>query len=264
MKKIIKIIATIFMLCLFVSCNNISVNNNNGSDNNIKNGNDNGIILLNSNVPDGSSPENSIEPTSENSQEEQDVMGSERVATLVINDVTIETSNESNTMKAFVKDGEVYIPASIVGKAFNEQTKWDETTNTLYFGTVPGEKTYLLDICQPYEESQFEDSMNKSFTVHGKNYSKGFILYSAEGQVNFNLDGKYQTLKFDMGHIDDTWAGKITLTPYLDDKALDTIIMDSEDLITPVIIPLKNALRLKLVWTSDFQAAYGCANAEIE
>ena len=150
-----------------------------------------------------------------------------------------------------------------------KQVGWDGKTKTVYIGEVPGQVTYLLDVCQPYESYEFHTPT--TFTMAGKMYSNGFILAcnpywtEGEGYALFNLNGAYSTLEFDFGHEDGTDledGGNYYF--YLDGKLVKTITPHPEDMVKHYKISLNNALQMKIVCDLHNSARYGFANAAIQ
>ena len=172
-------------------------------------------------------------------------------------------------MEPFIYNGTTYLPVRAVGEALGKQVGWDGKTKTVYIGEVPGQVTYLLDVCQPYESYEFHTPT--TFTMAGKMYSNGFILAcnpywtEGEGYALFNLNGAYSTLEFDFGHEDGTDledGGNYYF--YLDGKLVKTITPHPEDMVKHYKISLNNALQMKIVCDLHNSARYGFANAAIQ
>lgn len=187
---------------------------------------------------------------------------------LVIDGVPV-TPKDSNgtTVEPFIYNGTTYLPVRAVGEALGKQVGWDGKTKTVYIGEVPGQVTYLLDVCQPYES--FEFYTPTAFAMAGKTYSNGFTMYTY-GNAYFNLDGKYSTLEFDLGHIDgsemrgsEDYDGK-GYNIYLDGKLVKTITVDPEAMVKHYQIQLNNALQMKIVGDMPSFARYGFANASVK
>ncbi len=189
---------------------------------------------------------------------------------LVINGVPV-TPKDSNgsSVEPFIYNGTTYLPVRAVGEALGKQVGWDGKTKTVYIGEVPGQVTYLLDVCQPYESYEFHTPT--TFTMAGKMYSNGFILAcnpywtEGEGYALFNLNGAYSTLEFDFGHEDGTDledGGNYYF--YLDGKLVKTITPHPEDMVKHYKISLNNALQMKIVCDLHNSARYGFANAAIQ
>lgn len=186
---------------------------------------------------------------------------------LVIDGVPV-TPKDSNgtTVEPFIYNGTTYLPVRAVGEALGKQVGWDGKTKTVYIGEVPGQVTYLLDVCQPYEKLGF--TTPTAFAMSGKTYSNGFTLHGG-GNAYFNLDGKYSVLEFDLGHVDGylmtgsaDWDGK-GYNIYLDGRLAKTITVDPEAMVKHYQIPLNNALQMKIVGDMG-EGRYGFANVSVK
>lgn len=186
---------------------------------------------------------------------------------LVIDGVPVTPKDSNGTIvEPFIYNGTTYLPVRAVGEALGKQVGWDGKTKTVYIGEVPGQVTYLLDVCQPYEKLAFDTPT--AFAMSGKTYANGFIL-GGWGEAYFNLDGKYSTLEFDLGHIDGSsmlgsadWDGK-GYNIYLDGRLAKTITVDPEAMVKHYQIPLNNALQMKIVGDMG-SVRYGFANVSVK
>lgn len=182
---------------------------------------------------------------------------------LVVDGVPI-TPKDSNgsTVEPFIYNGTTYLPVRAIGEALDKQVTWDGKTKTVYIGEAPGQVTYLLDVCQPYEKLWFETPTTVEMT--GKKYPHAFTLDGGNGYALFNLDGKYSTLEFDFGHKDDSYMGHgRDYHFYLDGKLVKTITGDPESLVKHYTINLNNALQMKIV-SDDGDGTYGFANVTVK
>lgn len=128
----------------------------------------------------------------------------------------------------------------------------------LYNGT-----TYLADLTA-YESSSL--SLPGSLTMDGKTYVNCFKLGDAsltgnKEYASWNLNGQYDTLEFDVGHVLGTDHDKQVIL-YLDGKAARVINIGAGDLVQHVKVPLDGALRLKIQVEDGFQV--GFANAALQ
>lgn len=177
----------------------------------------------------------------------------------------------SGNKEPFVYNGTTYLPIRAVGEAMDKQVSWDGNTKTVYIGDagdMPGMTNYLVEVCSPYEVNQYEQP--STFKMGGKTYARGFMLGGTdfrEGYALFNLNGKYNTLEFDLGHIDgdDMYDGAFDI--YLDGRYSETIEIGAEDSVQHVSIPLNRASKLKIVTnypdTYIWEVYYGFANAKL-
>ena len=121
----------------------------------------------------------------------------------------------------------------------------------------------LLAVCPPYESSGYEE--RASITMAGTQYTNGFVLDAGynEAYAIYNLNGKYNTLEFDMGHIDGTQMSNVTFEIYLDGQPVKTIDATAEGLPVHYTIQLDGAKQMKINSTGWFGGypEYGFINA---
>ena len=184
---------------------------------------------------------------------------------LVIDGVPITPKDsEGNVVEPFIYNGTTYLPVRAVGEALGKQVTWDGNTKTVYVGEVPGQVTYLLDVCPPYEKGRNFETPT-SFDMAGKAYAHGFTLWGG-GQTLFNLNGEYSMLEFDFGRVDgsntDVDESRHSYLFYLDGKLVESVDTDPYALVQHYQIPLDHALQLKIV-TKNSHGIYGFANVTI-
>ena len=135
----------------------------------------------------------------------------------------------------------------------------DEGSNGSNEGiTIPDKNQgYIIDLCPPYQK----DGLNTPATVNmaGQSYtyclSFGYVLdgwNAYGGWALFNLDGKYNTLSFDAGHIDGGPMHKTTISIYLDGQLATAFDLDQEGLPKHYDIPLNGALQMKIEGSNNF------------
>jgi tetratricopeptide (TPR) repeat protein len=120
----------------------------------------------------------------------------------------------------------------------------------------------LLDVCMPYQKSGF--ATPTSFKMLGKDYANGFVFKGAAANnfyAIFNLEGKYSSLEFDLGHIDGESMNEGVYNIYLDGQYSETISLGAESLVTHFVINLNNSSQMKIEIANSKYAAYGFANA---
>lgn len=186
---------------------------------------------------------------------------------LVVDGVAV-TPKDANgaVVEPFTYNGTTYLPVRAVGDAIGRQVTWDATTQTVYLGDVPNQTSYLLDVCPPYEKKWVQ--LPTSFKMTGKTYSHGFTIGNYQGLYGtpgsyalFNLDGKYQTLSVDIGHVDGEGTGDASFEIYLDGDLTQVIEVGYEDMVSHFDISLNHALQLKIVKSDSNWGYYGFANA---
>ena len=154
--------------------------------------------------------------------------------------VSTDKSNEP-----FIYNGTTYLPIRAVGQAVGKQVSWDGRTNTVYLGNSPvanGEQ-YLVDVCPPYKGGIIKETVKMA----GKTYVKAINIGDVyvESDALFNLDGKYETLEFDLGHVEN-YNGEVTYNFYVDGTLVKTIILEKDALPAHHIVPLNHGLQLKI------------------
>ena len=121
----------------------------------------------------------------------------------------------------------------------------------------------LADVIKPHEKKYF--GFDNGVHVAGKSYDKAltFGAYcSCTGYALFNLEYKYQTLEFDVGHIDETDMEETTIIFYIDDKEVKRIDLNPTSLPVHYSVPLNNGGLLKIEKTDSF-GRYALLNATI-
>lgn len=167
------------------------------------------------------------------------------------------TDANGKPVETFVYNGTTYVPLRAVSQSLGENVQYDGATQSVYIGDDPRMTNYLVNVCPPYEKSCYETP--SSFAMAGKTYTNGFTL-QYRGSALFNLNGKYQTLEFDLGHVDGSQMDDLTVTIYLDGSVSKVIEAKAEDLPRHITIPLNGALQMKIE-LSEYWAKYGFANA---
>ncbi len=162
-----------------------------------------------------------------------------------------------NTVEPFIYNGTTYLPVRAIGEAIGKTVSWDGATQSVYIGEKPGDVQYLMEVCPPYETDKYTDyttSNGKSFIMSGKAYTNGFTLSGMVGSMSFpresyaiiNLDGKYNKLSFNMGHVDKTAMADRTINFYLDGKLAKSYVVTGDSLPQKIEIPLNGAMQLKI------------------
>jgi len=124
----------------------------------------------------------------------------------------------------------------------------------------------LLDVCTAYESSYYTECKNgvRSFYMSGESYTNGFtIKYS--GYAYFNLNGNYNILEFDCGHVDGSDMYGKTITIFLDGIACKTIELSANELPQHFSIEVTGVKQLRFQlgdWRSG--EVYGFANVTVQ
>ena len=174
------------------------------------------------------------------------------------------TDANGTTVEPFVYNGTTYLPVRGVAQAMGAQVTYDGASRSVYIWDkmVPGE-TMMMDVCPPYEISgeTFSSYEGNYFEMDGKKRSNGIRMYSSSAAL-FNLDGKYKSLSFDIGHIYDINYEK-NINFIVDGKTVKTITLKPEQLAEHITIPLNYGLQLKIV-TDDEAYNVGLADMIVE
>ena len=161
-------------------------------------------------------------------------------------------------VEPFIYNGTTYLPVRAVGDAIGKQVTWDGGSKTVYLGEAPNSKKWMIDLCPPYESFCYETP--SSFKMSGKTYTHGFTL-NWMGYGLFNLNGNYETLSCDIGHVDGTSMNDAQVEIYLDGDLSQIIEVGAEDLVTHIDIPLHHALQMKIIMNQ--LTLTGFANCEL-
>lgn len=162
---------------------------------------------------------------------------------------------DGNAVEPFIYNGTTYLPVRAVGEAVGKQVSWDGATNSVYLGEVPGQVTYLTDVLEAYSSEGYTKYTNgENFNMGGTKYTNGFILEGYNGivigEAIFNLNGKYKSITFDVGHVDGSDQRDASFQIYVDDKLIDEYTVGYGDLPQKITIPLNYALKLQFIRTN--------------
>lgn len=171
------------------------------------------------------------------------------------------TDANGAAIEPFACNGTTYVPVRALGEAMGEEVTWDSSTNTVYIGTPPPEKT--PDNLQPYDTNgtvYSEDAVG-GFSMGGVYYTEGVALrfsYTLDysGYAYYDLDGKYSSVEFDVGHLDGDDGENALLGVYVDDELVQDIVLRSDMETTHVVVPVSDAQELKLV-KNIWRGSYG-------
>lgn len=173
------------------------------------------------------------------------------------------TDVNGNPVETFLYNGTTYVPLRAVSQYLGKAVNWDGSNRRVYIGEVPGQGQYLWDVCPPYQSGgSYEHGIIENVIIAGKTYRKGYVVGS-NGFAWFNLNGKYSTLSFDIGHRDDRGIYNAELKIYLDDELEYSLNLKPDMMPQHITLPLHGALQMKIV--TDFHGDhYGIVNAEIK
>ena len=181
--------------------------------------------------------------------------------TLYYDGVKVEPKDANGKkVEPLLYNGTTYLPVRAVSGLFGEDINWDGKTQSVYIGDMPGKKTYLRDL--PFYES-CSLSLPDTLTMDGKTYVNCFKLGDAsitgdKEYVSWNLDGAYDTLEFDVGHIFATDTAKQVIV-YLDGQPAKIIDIGAGDKVKHVKVDLNGAIRLKIQVEKGSRTGFGNA-----
>ncbi len=172
------------------------------------------------------------------------------------------TDVNGTPVETFLYNGTTYVPIRAVSQSLGYAVNWDGANQRVYIGEQPGQKQYLLSVCPPYQTDHVFTP--ETIQMAGKTYAHCCTFDFFNSYALFNINGQYNTLSFDVGHVDGKSAVDGTLSIYLDGELSYSMELDPEALPKHVEIPLYNALQLKIAVEHDsVWAPYGMGNIEI-
>lgn len=123
----------------------------------------------------------------------------------------------------------------------------------------------LMDVCDAYETANYSQyKSGKTFKMSGNSWTNGFTL-SYTGYAYFNLNGNYNVLEFDCGHVDGSSMVGKTVTIYLDGVAYKTMELSADGLPQHINIEVRGARQLKFQLAGESSSSkYGFANVTVQ
>lgn len=113
----------------------------------------------------------------------------------------------------------------------------------------------------PYEA--YVSYSTDPFIIQGKTYSNGFSVFCSDYKyLLFNLENKYSSLQFDIGHIDGSGDYGCVVNFYIDDEYIKTITKNSQVDISHEEIPLNygKILKMEILTKEEPTASPMCAD----
>ncbi len=182
---------------------------------------------------------------------------------LVVDGVQVTPKDANGTVvEPFIYNGTTYLPVRAVGAALGKEVDWEGNTKTVYIGTIPGRagENYLTPYETSYDSGVYSNDAAKHFTMMGKSYTQGFTVQYDSGYALFNLDGRYASIEFDVGHVDNKSSGESTLHILVDGKPVQDIELTGDMQTKHVSVPVNYGLQVKFVREGRWDGAYGIAN----
>lgn len=179
-----------------------------------------------------------------------------------VNDAPLDPGDLHGNPDAFIYNGTTYVAVRGVSNSLGQDVLWDGETRSVYIGKHAGSAAYLLDVCPPYESVYYKHPA--TMTMAGTKYANGFYFeYNWDSYAYFNLNGKYEALEFDVGHIDGSDMNDAQYNIYLDGRLAKSITLEPNMMPTHYIVPLNDAVQMKIEiekTTNIGKAQYGIVN----
>lgn len=176
-----------------------------------------------------------------------------------------------STIEPFIYNGTTYMPVRGTASLADMEVTWDGATQSVFlWDDIPPAGTYLMEVCPPYEKSGYDEYLQqngKSFQMAGTKYSNGFVLNHSGGYAIFNLNSKYSSIEFTVGHVDgsDITEEDQDIYFYVDGKLVKEVSIGSEDMPKTVSIPVNYGLQLKVLKGEDaYWADAGFGNITVK
>ena len=171
------------------------------------------------------------------------------------------------TVEPFVYQGTTYLPVRGTAQAAGMQVTWDGASKSVYlWKNLMPDSAKFLDYCPPYQTDKYKaykSTAGQSFSMSGQKYSDGFEITYNGGYALFNLDGKYSSINFTIGHVDGSYMGDRTISFIVDGEVVREIEVKADELAKTVSIPVSYGLQLKILATGGISAHTGFANISV-
>lgn len=184
-----------------------------------------------------------------------------------VDDVKIDAGDTHGNPDAFIYNGTTYVAVAAVSKSLGEAVKWENSTKSVYIGKHMNEAQSLLKVCPPYQVSSPYYATPDIASIAGKKYTNTFVLtpWYIDAYAYYNLDGKYDTFSFDVGHYDGSSTHySSTLDIVLDDQVVDSIELTPDMMLTHYDISVTGVKQMKLIISkASGSPSWGFVNAEL-
>lgn len=186
-----------------------------------------------------------------------------------VDNVLTELKDANGTaVEPFICNGTTYMPVRGTAQAAGMQVTWDGANKSVYlWKNLMPDNANFLDYCPPYETSsyytEYKASKGDSFQISGKKYTNGFSLQYDDSFALFNLDGKYSSINFTMGHVDGSRNSDSTVLFFVDGELVREIEVGYEDLAKTYSIPLNYGLQLKILRKGGNSSKTGFADISV-
>lgn len=172
-----------------------------------------------------------------------------------------------SVIEPFIYNGTTYMPVRGTANLADMEVTWDGASKSVYlWDTMVPNGTYLMEVCPPYETENYSEYLQqsgKSFEMSGTKYSNGFTL-RYEAYAMFNLNSKYSTIEFTVGHVDGSDMTDQDIYFYVDGKLVKEVSVGAEDMPKTVSIPVNYGLQLKVLrGTEEYWGTVGFGNITV-
>lgn len=163
-------------------------------------------------------------------------------------------------------DSEDYISASRTVKTALEILPENADLKTLQTKVDKETPTYLLDVVKPYSTSEYYNEYinGETFKMGGKEYTNGFTLDTHSSYALFNLEGKYNSISFNIGHCDETGMNDAELKIYCDGVLKSTKKIDKEALPQKISVDITGVKQIKFELGEEWDTYYGFGNVIVK
>jgi hypothetical protein len=171
-----------------------------------------------------------------------------------LDDEEIELKDANGgTVKPFIIDGTTFIPLRGVSQALGCFVRWDGSAQrvSVYMDTVPPDGVTLSEL-KPYEGNvdTYYELDGAMAELDGDDYINAMTGRGGwyENNVLFNLDGKYNSMSFYVGHHDNADEDD-SLTFIVDGKIVEKYDLSVNSEGEDITIPLNHGLQLKIIFS---------------
>lgn len=148
-----------------------------------------------------------------------------------------------------------------------EYQKYQDDKDNISLNKDDDEFVSLLSVCEPYYKTPHVYIIDSYVKMCGNTYSNGLNMACDGYYALFNLEGKYNKMKFDAGHIDGTVMSYGEVHIYVDDLKSNPVIIpiDPEGIVEGYEIELNGATQLKIATVANKQSiGVGIVNIEVK
>ena len=142
----------------------------------------------------------------------------------------------------------------------NNQQDRDNILNSENSGQALWNALYDGENCEKIGASEF----SKEITIGGNKYSDAFQLSGHSAFALFNLEGKLDNVKFDIGRKDKSEIADAKIKVYLDDVGSGVYEIDAETPLTELAFKVSGASTMKIELESAGYVQYGFVDLEAE